>query len=257
MKLTQFLERLLHVLVLTSLLALLILYWRKDDLPSPRHYLDLDAIPGPPLQTATDKRPFQTEVAGERYRITPRFDYALEGIVVTTHEADALGDIWHHDKWRDFLNVRDLCVIWGENLRNGVYRDLTFDSDSWTCWTYFPDRATYLRFHPNQLSNNHLLTDDPNLADAILAAEIGDRIRFTGVLAEYANLGNGFRRGTSTTRDDTGNHACETVFIDSFQILDKANPTARGLYRIAKWVFFISLLGSVVLAFITPVRRIS
>ena len=38
-----------------------------------------------------------------------------------------------------------------------------------------------------------------------------------GWLAGYSN-DDGFRRGTSTTRDDTGNGACETIYVDEFQI---------------------------------------
>ncbi len=80
--------------------------------------------------------PFWIETAGQRYRGKPLFDYSLEGVIVSYHEADGFTDIWHHEKWLDFLNIRDLCVIWGDNVSSGVYRNMTFDNDSWTCWAY-------------------------------------------------------------------------------------------------------------------------
>jgi len=105
-----------------------------------------------------------------------------------------------------------------------------------------------------QLSNNHLLTDDPEVKRALMAAEPGDHIRLKGVLATYANPGNGFERGTSITRTDTGNGACETVYLQDFDIVNKANADVRRLYWLAKWVVIVSLLGSVVMVFVGPVR---
>ncbi len=248
-------ERFAHWLTMLGLFGLVGLYFTKDRLPPPAYYAG--EVPAAPRQAATRLSPFETTAAGERYLVTPRFSYVLEGVVVSAHNADALGDIWHHDKWRDFLNVRDLCVIWGENIKNGVYRDMEFKNDSWTCRAYWPDAATGRRFHPNQLSNNHLLTDDEFIAEAILAAEPGDRIRLSGELAEYANPANGFHRGTSTTREDRGSGACETVFVRRFEVVDKANRSRRLLYAVAGWLFGLGVLGSLALLFITPARRIA
>ena len=111
-------------------------------------------------------------------------------------------------------------MIWGDNVLSGVYRQTDFSNDSWTCWAYWPDRATASRFSMTQLSNNHLLTDDPDVKRALMAAEPGDHIRLKGVLAAYANPGNGFERGTSITRTDTGNGACETVYLQDFDIVN-------------------------------------
>jgi hypothetical protein len=49
-----------------------------------------------------------------------------------------------------------------------------------------------------------------------MASEPGDHIRLKGVLAKYANKDSGFNRGTSITREDTGNGACETIYLNEF-----------------------------------------
>ncbi len=128
----KLLTQLVKGVALLSLLLMAASYPRKDALPDPDYYVG--EPPAAPKQTKTRLRPFDTVVNEQRYRITPRFDYVLEGVVVSAHDADALDDIWHHDKWRDFLNTRDLCVIWGDNLSSGVYQRMSFENDSWTCW---------------------------------------------------------------------------------------------------------------------------
>ncbi len=241
-------------IVLLSLLLMVATYPHKDALPEPDYYA---SPPTPPIQRNTRLKPFETEVNGERYQISPRFDYELEGVIVSAHEADALGDIWHHDKWHDFLNTRDLCVIWGDNLSSGVYRQMVFENDSWTCWAYWPNAGVRSRFDMTQLSNNHLLTDDPAINDIIMDARIGDRVRLKGQLASYRNLDNGFFRDTSTVRNDTGNGACETIHVREFEILERASTTARRLFDLAKWILTVSLSIGLLLFFLTPARGIN
>jgi hypothetical protein len=250
---TQLLEKLFKWLFLASLLVFAATYLTKDRMPEPGFY-DLTSI-NDPLQQATRRQPFMTEVNGQQYRIEPRFDYTLEGVVVSYNDADAITDITHHRKWQDFLNVRDLCVIWGNNITNGVYRQMDFRNDSWTCWASWPDAETGSRFAMTQLSNNHLLADDAAVKRRLMSAAPGDQVRFKGVLASYANPANGFQRGTSTVRTDTGNGACETVYLEDFAIIKQANPGMRSLYRAAKWLAILSLLGFIVMFTVAPVAR--
>lgn len=88
---------------------------------------------------------------------------------------------------------------------------------------------------------------------ALKSAEIGDQVRFRGMLARYSHAG-GFQRGSSTTRTDTGNGACETVYLTSFEITRKSNPGWRLIHRLSVMVALISLLALAVLFFKAPVR---
>ena len=107
----------------------------------------------------------------------------------------------------------------------------------------------------SQLSNNHLLANDAWVNERIMEAEPGDQIAFSGVLASYSHGDGQFRRGSSTTRTDTGNGACETIFLRDFRIVKKANPGWRRLYSVSRAVAALSLLGIIVLMFVAPVRR--
>jgi len=254
-KLTVLLQALFKWLMLLGLLGIVLGLIFKDRLPEP-DFFDHDLLSHEPLQEPTDRKPFSTEVSGQAYEIIPRYDYELDGVVVSYHNADALDDIWHHQRWKDFLNLRDVCVVWGDNLSSRFYLDAEFENDSWTCWAFWPDRETGSRFNTTQLSNNHLLSDDPRLDERIMTAEIGDQIHFKGILADYRNpaLGGGYRR-TSTTRTDTGNGACETVYVTDFAVTRKANVGWRRLYSASKGLALVAGLGFLVMFFVAPVTK--
>jgi hypothetical protein len=251
---SSFLARLLGFVFLLSLLVVITTWWRRDALPQPEFY-DLGALKSP-RQQPTERRPFRVDVGNQRYEIEPLFDYELNGVVVSYHDADSIADIWHHGSWQDYLNVRDLCVIWGDNVRSAVYQEMEFRNDSWTCWAYWPDRQTAARFHMNELSNNHLLADDPYVKKSLMSARPGDQVRFKGMLARYRNPANGFNRGTSVTRDDTGNGACETIYVTDFEIVAPANLGVRSLHVAARWIAGLSLAGFLVAFVAAPVRAI-
>lgn len=239
--------------VIVSFFLLLLSLVYKDRLPEPDHYEIKRLVE--PVQESTFRKPFWIETEGQRYHIKPLYDYTLEGVVVSFHNADSLGDIWHHHRWMDFLNVRDLCVIWGTNVSTGVYQEMSFENDSWTCWAYWPDAHTGARFQMSQLSNNHLLVGDDHVKEKLMSAEPGDHIRFSGQLASYENPANNFKRGTSTRRDDRGNGACETVYVENFEIISKANVRWRGVYTFSVWCLGLTLTAFLVLFFITPPVR--
>jgi hypothetical protein len=181
-------------------------------------------------------------------------DYVLDGVVVSLHDARAFTDIWHHGDWQDFLNLRDLCVVWGGNVAGGVVRDMYFSNGNWTCWAESGDNRVWARFNPHQLSNNHVLADDPEVRRAIRRVRVGDQIRFRGVLAHYAHAG-GFSRGTSVTRTDGGNGACETVYVDRLEILRRPNQGWRLAYRVSLVTGIAALLGWLAALALGPVAR--
>lgn len=244
------LERITKYLFLLCACIAGILHFHQDDWPEPAYYDQ--SLLEPPLQTETDLDSFLIEAKELKYTIHPKFDYELYGVVVSYSNADGFTNIWHHKRWRDFINVRDLCVIWGKNVESGVYKRMKFDSDSWTCWAYWPDQETRTLFTMNALSNNHIVSDDDKVKAALMQAEPGDLIRLKGVLAEYVNHTGGYTRGTSTTRDDTGQGACETIYVDEFAIVKKANPTLRRLASLFNWLTLISFIGYLALFISTP-----
>ena len=124
-----------------------------------------------------------------------------------------------HRLAEDHLNMLDVCVVWGDNTRASL-SEIDFWNGIFTCNVSTRDRTAWASFDMNKLSNNHLLSDDPWVRDRVRSIRVGDQIRVRGFLASYT--GPTGTRGTSTTRLDTGDGACETLYIERFDILRSA-----------------------------------
>ena len=85
--------------------------------------------------------------------------------------------------------------------------------------------------------DKQLLTADDHLRD-----RIGEQLRGRGSLARYSN-DDDFRRGTGTTRDDTGKGACETTYVKDFRVLRSMDNGWRTLMVVSGFiVLFTGLL---------------
>ncbi|MDD5644451.1 MAG: hypothetical protein PHO00_03260 [bacterium] len=173
-----------------------------------------------PSQVKCDVQPFEVKSGRIIYTVKPLYEYQLYGMIVSQHDSSSWWDYYHKD-WKDSLNIRDIGVLWGDNLKTEVYKDMKFKSGSWTLYWYYPNSEVRSRFNETHGSNNHLLVSDENIIQMIKTARAGDQIYFEGYLAEYSYPG--WSRGTSVSRTDTGSGACETVFVTGFKILKRAN----------------------------------
>ena len=244
-------KRIIQIIFLVSVVALAISFWQKDKLP------DKDAIDEKlyqePIQTETEATEFMVVKEGQKYEIKPLFNYELRGLVVSYHHSQSWWD-YYHKEWGDYLNAKDICVIWGSNIETEVYQHMKFKSGSWTCYQEFKtgtDREIWSKFANNQGSNNHLLSNNPGIDQKIMEARTGDQIHLKGYLAEYALEDESFQRGSSVSRDDQGNGACETVYVTDFEILKKGNDLWWLTYY---YVHFI-IVGCLVLLFILFFRN--
>ena len=228
-----------------SLAVFLFALYKGNTLPPPSALLP--ALANEPAQRLVEKPPFDTSAGGVTYHIKPLYRYELWGLVVSRHHAGSFID-YAHEEWGDHLNTVDLCVVWGENAFSGIYEKLRFSSGQWVCHAE-SSAETWARFSMNEVSNNHLLADRAEIRRLLTQAQVGDQVHFRGYLAEYSHDG-GFKRGTSTVRDDTGNGACETVFLEDFAILRKG----PALWRNLRWFSGLTLLLSTLVWFLLPHR---
>lgn len=235
-------------LFLAGSVLLAVALWKKTDLPLPQELVpDLLAEPE---QVEVAKSPFRVTVGGIEYTIRPLYSYDLHGMVVSKHNADTWWD-YLHKEWNDKLNISDLCVIWGSNASSGAYRDIEFWSEQFTCNAKSSSRETWEAFDMTAISNNHLLTADQRVAKALRGVRIGDQVHFTGYLAEYShNHGMPFKRGTSIVRTDSGNGACETVFVEGFEVLSRGG----GPWYSVQWLAVGLMILGVVAWLSLPVR---
>jgi len=190
-----------------------------------------------PLQTPTARQPFAFPYRGETYRVHPVAEYEIWGLVVSHNNIHSLTDIYHD---RSSVDTKDLCVIWGTNLTSDAFQRVAFWSEPWSCGFSLP---TNLNFFPTQLSNNHLITADQRIRDRIDAVRIGDQIHLKGLLVNYSarRMPHAWRM-TSTTRNDSGNGACEVVFVEAIDILQHGTPGWYTTYTLGWWSILLLLV---------------
>jgi hypothetical protein len=214
---------------LIALILLGISWKQKSVLPPPEELLpDLSQDP---IQAAIFEEDFIFEYLDKEYHVEPVADYELWGLVVTHNNIHSIADMYHD---KTSVDIKDLCVVWGDNIESSLYQKLEYSSAPWTCYVE-GSRNDYRQFNGSQFSNNHLLADNKNVHDLIKSATIGDQVHLSGMLVNYSPASNpDWKRKSSLVRDDTGNGACEVMYVEQIEILKKANPGWHKVFRISK-----------------------
>jgi hypothetical protein len=216
-----------------SCLACLAFYWyaghKSLDLPPPS---ELDSqVFNEPIQKNTSKEEYEINYRDNIYTIEPVAEYELWGLLVSHNNILAFDDIYHDES---SVDIKDICVIWGDNLKTSNYQKWKFWSEPWSCHYRYETTEEARSFHGTALGNNHLLAQSTAVQQAIQKARIGDQIHLVGNLINYQkkNDGDHWRR-SSTTREDDGNGACEVVMVEEFEILKAANKDWRRLEKLS------------------------
>ncbi len=234
-----------NIVIVASFVSLVVSFWNRDELPR-----NIDYIPeilNEPLQTATRQADFGAHYNGVEYQIEPAYEYDLYGMIVSYRHHGTDSRI--HMQANDHLNMLDVCVVWGDNTMSRLLNKIDFWNGIFTCVVQTRDQEAWNSFDMYQLSNNHLISDNDAIRDQVSGIQIGDQIRVRGYLASYSSDQGGVR-GTSTTRLDTGDGACETIFVRQFEIIE----AATSYWRISMWLSLLLLCLSLIVYFKRPYR---
>jgi hypothetical protein len=204
-----------------------------------------------PLQQLSDGRAFTTVIKGYTYTLTPKATYDISGLVVSQHRGDALFNLDHK---ADPGNIKDVCVAWGEAITNGSYRKVRFTNGEFTC-SYRWSGVITPPFNPEKVSNNHLIPANDTMARRIRAIHVGDQIRMTGLLVDYKVTKDGqdiFTRRTSLTRGDTGNGACEILYVTNLSVVARGNHFQSDVGRYAWYTSLALFVALGIVWFVRP-----
>jgi len=243
-------QRYLAISLAVCVIGALYLSFREVALPETSR-IDRTLTEGEPLQEPSDRPAFTALIEGYTYTLVPRATYAISGLVVSQHRGDALFNLDHKT---DPGNIRDVCVVWGESITNGSYRKVKFWSGEFTCSFSWSGDLTPA-FKPETASNNHLLPADPSIAEQIGAIHVGDQLRMTGLLVDYTVTQGGreiFTRRTSLTRGDTGNGACEILYVTGLSVVARGNHLRADAGRYAWYASLAALVALGVVWFVRP-----
>ena len=230
-----------------SFIFLLFSFWNRNAISN--HIILSPEMFNEPQQYQIIKAPFLATFNDVHYKISPLYSYDLYGLVVSYRFHNS--DTGLHKRWNDHLNVADVCIVWRNSAKNPLLNKIDFWNGQFSCRLQTDNRRAWAFFNMDQLSNNHLISDDGFIRNAIKDLKVGDQVHIKGWLSNYGVDGQAGVRGTSTVRTDTGNGACETIYVNQFEIIRAYNNPWRFVMYLSLIVFIIVFI----VYFITPHKR--
>lgn len=152
---------------MTSVVLFMFSSFLKGALPDKKEVLP--QLYKTPKISQTNKTPFDITRKGITYTITPLYNYELYGLIVAYHDARSMFD-YCHGEWNDYLNTKDICVIWGDNIKDLDYRRVKFKVGNFT-WQANAQSDVWRNFKYNCLSHNRLLNGNQEADEVIRKAK--------------------------------------------------------------------------------------
>lgn len=180
-------------------------------------YFDQKELTHPPGITA-DYEPVQTAIKNPlafpfgEYSITPLADFSVKARVLHRNR-------YYMDGGAKLVPV-DLALGWQDMSDSRVLGQLDISQTArYYVWrTKGADYPIPREKISLQSANMHLIPANDIIKDRIKDAVAGDIVEFSGKLVSVTRP-DGFHWSSSLTREDTGDGACELVFVDKFRIV--------------------------------------
>ena len=170
----------------------------------PRCPLPPAVVPGDaPLQSPvpSDLAPFRLQVA----TLTPLAGFSVDARVLSRED-------YHTGREAD-LSPTDLALGWGAMRDDAVLSRLDISqSGRWYHYAWRGDPPLPPDDIARSSANMHLIPANTNVADALHRVRRDDRVRIDGWLVE-ADAPDGWHWRSSLTRDDSGDGACEVIYV--------------------------------------------
>ena len=166
----------------------------------------------PPAQLAGTDGTVQTGVASQAPVFTLEGAQArpLAGFSVAARVLSR--ERYRHDREADFAPL-DLALGWGRMRDEAVISRLHISqSGRWYRYWWTGDAPLPPEEIARSSANMHMIPSGPSVAAALDRIAAGDQVRIDGWLVEV-DAADGWRWRSSLTRDDTGNGACEVIYV--------------------------------------------
>lgn len=150
-----------------------------------------------------------TPINFKNYTITPMADFSITARVLSREN-------YHLDKEAELAPV-DLALGWGPMSDSKVLEKIEItQSNRWYHWNAreFPIPRRDIETHS---ANMHMIPADTGVALALDNAVKGSIIELHGKLVSITQKG-GWHWKSSMTREDTGNGACEVIWVENIYI---------------------------------------
>lgn len=169
-----------------------------------------------PMQSnLPDLEPIRIQYGKNTFLLQPLAEFSTSAYLVSKRR--------YRKGFMSKLSPWDYALAWGDVVNQLDY--IEFDQIVRFCLYRIDQGApvdeSYLSSH---MANTHLIPATLNIRRALAVAKRGQLVRLDGYLVNVNVSQNGERRASwnsSTSRDDTGNGACEIMYVASLQIGDR------------------------------------
>ncbi len=145
----------------------------------------------------------------DQYQITPLADFQVTARVLSKER--------YYFGRESELSPLDLALGWGPMSDEEVLRKIKItQSARWYYWKSrdLPIRKSIVVSHS---ANMHIIPATEELRDRLIHVRKGEVISFTGKLVKITAR-DGFHWESSMSREDSGGHSCEVVWVESLQV---------------------------------------
>jgi len=207
------------LLVIFILLCILLLLFIIREIYDIGELRSVKGIPDP-VQTAADGRTRIDYLGGEA-NITFEYAYEIEGLAVHTRRYFGLKDM------ADAISPMDVGLAWGKVAEYNKQMDIDWDhGDRYLKIDNVDARDLMyvggIDYFNTHISNNHLIPADFSISHKVKKIRRGDHIKIKGYLVSVygKRWGREYGWDSSTSRTDTGNGACEIIYVTDVEFLD-------------------------------------
>lgn len=200
-----------------ALLAVLVALLGWGALSSFRHRA-VDRPPGviaPDAPEQVDLRPHGAVLTRGAYTLTTRAHYELEARVISTEN-------YRWDEGAQLAPV-DLAVGWGRMSDTRVLDRIKFSQSGRFLHWQFPTPPIPVREIERSAANMHIIPANDGVLAAVRRLRPGQLVHLEGFLVD-ARRPDGWRWQTSMSRTDTGDGACELVYVESAEAVEPVEP---------------------------------
>ena len=145
------------------------------------------------------------------YDITELADFDIKAKVLAKKD-------YHSDRGAD-VSPTDLALGWGNMSDESILESIKISqSGRFYYWRVdaFPIPRREIETHS---ANMHLIPANDSVKKAIAQVRKGDLVKISGSLVKVTSNTDDWTWNSSLTRDDTGNGACELVWVKSLNIV--------------------------------------
>lgn len=158
-----------------------------------------------PVNSAVNQNSFNVK----GYSITPLESFEIEARVLSAE---------HYSFGREAdLSPVDLALGWGKMSDEAILKDIKISQSNRFYYWRVDEFPIPRREIETQSANMHMIPADDAISSTLKSIKTGQVVKISGFLVR-ADASDGWYWKSSLTREDTGNGACEVVYVKSLTV---------------------------------------